>query len=253
MVVQHNITSMNANRNLSVVGNRLAKASEKLSSGYRINRAADDAAGLAISEKLRAEVRGLQRASKNAQDGISAIQTVEGVMDAMHEIAQRARELKVQQSTDQKLTDRAKISTELAQLASEFQKIGSQVQFNKNKVNTLNSLTLQVGAYGNETMAVSTTFPSSLDKSSIATIDNAISTLSTARSNLGAIQNRLEFRVKALDNAAENVSSAESRIRDTDMADEMTRFSKENILQQAATSMLAQANQANQGVLSLLQ
>lgn len=253
MVVQHNITSMNANRNLSVVGNRLAKASEKLSSGYRINRAADDAAGLAISEKLRAEVRGLQRASKNAQDGISAIQTVEGVMDAMHEIAQRARELKVQQSTDDKLTDRDKISTELAQLASEFKTIGSQVQFNHKSVKTLGSLKLQVGAYSSETMSVSTTFPASLDKRTISSIDKAISDLSTARSNLGAIQNRLEFRVKALDNAAENVSAAESRIRDTDMADEMTRFSKENILQQAATSMLAQANQANQGVLSLLQ
>ncbi|MBQ8086694.1 MAG: flagellin [Lachnospiraceae bacterium] len=254
MVVQHNITSMNANRNLGIVGGNLQKASEKLSSGYRINRAGDDAAGLAISEKMRSQVRGLQRASDNAADGISAIQTAEGVMDAQHQIAQRARELLVQYKNSAVLTstDKAKISTELSQLVEEFSRIVTQTEFNKVKVGSISG-NLQVGANSGQTISIKASFVTTLTTTSIANIDNIIGSVSTNRATLGAKQNRLEYTIKVLDNSAENLSAAESRIRDTDMAEEMTKFSKENILQQAATSMLSQANQANQGVLSLLQ
>jgi len=257
MVVQHNIQSMNANRNLGIVGTNLSKASEKLASGYRINRAADDAAGLAISEKMRAQVRGLQRASDNAQDGISLIQTAEGAMDAQHQILQRARELAVQYANSAVLTstDQTKIDTELTQLASEFARINSVTTFNGKKIFTeVNGKKLQVGADsgGKNIITISLSKTTWTKSTSIKNIDTAISSLSTARAKLGAQQNRLEYTIKVVDNTAENMASAESRIRDTDMADEMTRFSKENILQQAATSMLAQANQANQGVLSLL-
>lgn len=277
MIVQHNITSMNANRQLGIVGNNLAKSTEKLSSGYRINRAADDAAGLAISEKMRAQVRGLNRASDNAQDGISLIQTAEGAMDQQHAILQRARELVVQAGNTGVLDDGKtsgsgdddfqKIQDELNELEKEFTRINNQTEFNKKKLldGTYTNQYLQVGANDGQGITVNiakTTWTapdvtggaagkgSSLLK---ANIDVAIKSVTTERSKLGAIQNRLEYTVKVDDNTAENMQAAESRIRDTDMADEMTRFSKESILQQAATSMLAQANQANQGVLSLLQ
>ena len=272
MIVQHNITSMNANRQLGIVGGNLAKSTEKLSSGYRINRAADDAAGLAISEKMRAQVRGLNRASDNAQDGISLIQTAEGAMDQQHAILQRARELVVQASNSGVLDkdsddDFQKIQDELNELQKEFTRINEQTEFNKKKLldGTYTKQYLQVGANDNQGISVTInktdwTAPdvtrgaagsgSTLLKDNI---DKAIKSVTTERSKLGAIQNRLEYTVKVDDNTAENMQAAESRIRDTDMADEMTRFSKESILQQAATSMLAQANQANQGVLSLLQ
>ena len=277
MIVQHNITSMNANRQLGIVGNNLAKSTEKLSSGYRINRAADDAAGLAISEKMRAQVRGLNRASDNAQDGISLIQTAEGAMDQQHAILQRARELVVQAGNTGVLDDGRtsgsgdddfqKIQDELNELQKEFTRINEQTEFNKKKLldGTYTDQYLQVGANDNQGISVTInktdwTAPtvtggaagsaSTLLKDNI---DEAIKSVTTERSKLGAIQNRLEYTVKVDDNTAENMQAAESRIRDTDMADEMTRFSKESILQQAATSMLAQANQANQGVLSLLQ
>lgn len=277
MIVQHNITSMNANRQLGIVGNNLAKSTEKLSSGYRINRAADDAAGLAISEKMRAQVRGLNRASDNAQDGISLIQTAEGAMDQQHAILQRARELVVQAGNTGVLDDGKtsgsgdddfqKIQDELNELQKEFTRINEQTEFNKKKLldGTYTDQYLQVGANDDQGISVTInktdwTAPtvtggaagsdSSLLKDNI---DEAIKSVTTERSKLGAIQNRLEYTVKVDDNTAENMQAAESRIRDTDMADEMTRFSKESILQQAATSMLAQANQANQGVLSLLQ
>ena len=271
MIVQHNITSMNANRQLGIVGNSLAKSTEKLSSGYRINRAADDAAGLAISEKMRAQVRGLNRASDNAQDGISLIQTAEGAMDQQHAILQRARELVVQGSNTGVLettagTDQQKIQDELNELAKEFERINTDTEFNKKKLldGTYKSQYFQVGANENQGISVSIdkvawTAPTldATGKNTSASlkenIDKAITAVTTQRSKLGAVQNRLEYTVKVDDNTAENLQSAESRIRDTDMADEMTRFSKESILQQAATSMLAQANQANQGVLSLLQ
>ena len=277
MIVQHNITSMNANRQLGIVGNNLAKSTEKLSSGYRINRAADDAAGLAISEKMRAQVRGLNRASDNAQDGISLIQTAEGAMDQQHAILQRARELVVQAGNTGVLDDGKtsgsgdddfqKIQDELDELAKEFARINDQTEFNKKKLlnGSYKDQYLQVGANDNQGISVTinmTTWNAPnvtgnlVGKGSTLlkeNIDNAIKSVTTERSKLGAVQNRLEYTVKVDDNTAENMQAAESRIRDTDMADEMTRFSKESILQQAATSMLAQANQANQGVLSLLQ
>ena len=267
MIVQHNIASMNANRQLGIVGNNLSKATEKLSSGYRINRAADDAAGLSISEKMRGQIRGLNRASDNAQDGISLIQTAEGAMDQQHAILQRARELAVQAANDTNVTaDRTAISEELDQLKQEFDRITSQTEFNTQKLcdGTFTGKKFQVGANSGQTITVSISKTSMTDiKGSVASnanataaikkIDDNITNLSKTRSKLGAIQNRLEYTVKNDDNAAENIQNAESRIRDVDMADEMTRFSKESILQQAATSMLAQANQQNQGVLSLLQ
>lgn len=277
MIVQHNITSMNANRQLGIVGNNLAKSTEKLSSGYRINRAADDAAGLAISEKMRAQVRGLNRASDNAQDGISLIQTAEGAMDQQHAILQRARELVVQagntgvlddgQTSGSGDDDFQKIQDELNELQKEFTRINEQTEFNKKKLldGTYTDQYLQVGANDDQGISVTinkTDWTAPTVTGGVAgsgsnllkdNIDEAIKSVTTERSKLGAIQNRLEYTVKVDDNTAENMQAAESRIRDTDMADEMTRFSKESILQQAATSMLAQANQANQGVLSLLQ
>lgn len=277
MIVQHNITSMNANRQLGIVGNNLAKATEKLASGYRVNRAADDAAGLAISEKMRAQVRGLNRASDNAQDGISLIQTAEGAMDQQHAILQRARELVVQASNSGVLDggegdndkvnedDFVKIQDELNELKKEYERISEQTEFNKKTLldGNYTSQYLQVGANEGQGITVTInevewdltdlTHEGADNSKSITEVDNMIKKVTTERSKLGAIQNRLEYTVKVDDNTAENLQSAESRIRDTDMADEMTRFSKESILQQAATSMLAQANQANQGVLSLLQ
>lgn len=269
MIVQHNITSMNANRQLGIVGKNLAKATEKLSSGYRINRAADDAAGLAISEKMRSQVRGLQRASKNAQDGISMIQTAEGALEQQHAILQRARELVVQGSNSAVLDDASgdyeKINEELTQLQEEFTQITGTTQFNKKQLlnGDVNDAYLQVGANKDQGIKIKISevkwdgvtlgAVGATNSAELTGIDDKIKEISGKRSYLGAMQNRLEYRIKVDENAAENLQSAESTIRDTDMADEMTRFSKESILQQAATSMLSQANQANQGVLSLLQ
>ena len=391
MIVQHNITSMNANRQLGIVGNNLAKSTEKLSSGYRINRAADDAAGLAISEKMRAQVRGLNRASDNAQDGISLIQTAEGAMDQQHAILQRTRELLVQASNSGVLdgtaeNDFQKIQDEIDTLKSEYERINTDTESNRKKLldGSYKDQYLQLGAnnaqgidvtikttawdeklylskttedkagtatgqvsnktqngkiadndkkvvyeYNKDIFTVEATkkvndvtftstdgtnysatlagktytkdeldnalkgdtkddiakllgYTSAVDALKTDTgyakkltdakatysvtnvdgkaisglldnVDTMIKNVTTERSKLGAVQNRLEYTVKVDDNTAENLQSAESRIRDTDMADEMTRFSKESILQQAATSMLAQANQSNQGVLSLLQ
>jgi flagellin len=260
---------MNANRQLGIVGNNLTKATEKLSSGYKINRAADDAAGLSISEKMRTQVRGLNRASDNAQDGISLVQTAEGALGEQHAILQRARELIVQGSNTAVLEtgddkDVQKINDELQELQKEFNRINSQTQFNKKNLldGTYTNQFLQVGANKGQgiTLDISAsdwTAPTlggtgATNSNYLSDIDSKIDSVSKIRSKLGAVQNRLEYTVKVDDNTAENLQSAESRIRDTDMADEMTRFSKENILQQAATSMLAQANQSNQGVLSLL-
>lgn len=271
MIIQHNITSMNANRQLGLVGGNLAKATEKLASGYRVNRAADDAAGLAISEKMRAQVRGLNRASDNAQDGISMIQTAEGAMEQQDAILQRARELVVQASNSGVLNkgdaddDFQKINDELEKLGEEFTRINTDTEFNKKKLldGSYTGQYLQIGANEAQGLTVDitevtwdayqVTEDGSANSGLLTTIDAKLEEVNTQRSKLGAIQNRLEYAVKVDDNSAENLQSAESRIRDTDMADEMTRFSKESILQQAATSMLAQANQANQGVLSLLQ
>ncbi len=271
MIVQHNITSMNANRQLGLVGNSLAKSTEKLASGYRVNRAADDAAGLAISEKMRAQVRGLNRASDNAQDGISMIQTAEGAMDQQHAILQRARELVVQASNSGVLNkgdvddDFKKINDELGKLGEEFERINTDTEFNKKKLldGSYTGQYLQIGANKEQGIevtiekiawqALEVTEDGKANSALLETVDGVLESVSNQRSMLGAIQNRLEYTVKVDDNTAENLQSAESRIRDTDMAEEMTRYAKDNILQQAATSMLAQANQANQGVLSLLQ
>ena len=270
MVVQHNITSMNANRQLGIVTSNVAKATEKLASGYRVNKAADDAAGLAISEKMRAQVRGLTRASDNAQDGISVIQTAEGAMDTQTQILQRARELVVQAANSAVLksgsdSDFDKIQKELDQLSQEFNRVNSVTEFNKKKLlnGSYSNQYLQVGANSGQHIRITISKVSmsaisvtggkgSVISKEITKIDSILGKVSAQRARLGAQQNRLEYTIKNDDNAAENLQAAESRIRDTDMAEEMTRFSKENILQQAATSMLAQANQATQGVMSLL-
>ena len=270
MIVQHNMTAMNANRQLGISTSALAKSTEKLSSGYRINRAGDDAAGLSISEKMRSQIRGLDKASTNAQDGISAIQVAEGALNETHSILQRMNELATQAANDTNTeTDREAIKAEIDQLVSEIDRIQSTTQFN-----TMNLLdgdftgkNLQVGALSGQVIAISignmdatTLGVNSLSVDSNAnagaamtSIQTAIEKVSTQRSDLGAIQNRLEHTIANLDTTSENTSAAESRIRDVDMAKEMVTYSKNNILAQAGQSMLAQANQANQGVLSLLQ
>ena len=275
MVVQHNLTAANTNRQLGITTNGLQKSTEKLSSGYKINRAADDAAGLSISEKMRNQIRGLNKASDNAQDGISLVQTAEGALNEVHSMLQRMSELAVQASNGTNATqDRTALDNEVQQLKTEIERVGATTQFNKMDIlagdfSSNNEKTLQVGANQNQviTIAISTltsTVGSALDdqvkvgtasaaQSSISIIQNSITSLSALRSKLGALQNRLEHTVANLDNISENTQSAESRIRDTDMAEEMVQYSKNNILQQAGQSMLAQANQANQGVLSLLQ
>lgn len=275
MIVQHNMSAMNANRMLGITNSSLAKSTEKLSSGYKINRAADDAAGLSISEKMRNQIRGLNKASDNAQDGISLVQTAEGALNEVHSMLQRMSELAVQASNGTNATqDRTALDNEVQQLKTEIERVGTTTQFNKMDILTgefssNNEKTLQVGANQDQVItiaisALTSTVGSALDatvkvgtasaaQSSITIIQNSITNLSALRSKLGALQNRLEHTVANLDNISENTQSAESRIRDTDMAEEMVQYSKNNILQQAGQSMLAQANQANQGVLSLLQ
>lgn len=275
MVVQHNLTAANTNRQLGITTNGLQKSTEKLSSGYKINRAADDAAGLSISEKMRNQIRGLNKASDNAQDGISLVQTAEGALNEVHSMLQRMSELAVQASNGTNASqDRTALDNEVQQLKTEIERVGTTTQFNKMDILTgefssNNEKALQVGANQNQVItiaisALTSTVGSALDgtvkvdtasaaQSSITIIQNSITNLSALRSKLGALQNRLEHTVANLDNISENTQSAESRIRDTDMAEEMVQYSKNNILQQAGQSMLAQANQANQGVLSLLQ
>ena len=271
MVVQHNLTAANTNRQLGITTNGLQKSTEKLSSGYKINRAADDAAGLSISEKMRNQIRGLNKASDNAQDGISLVQTAEGALNEVHSMLQRMSELAVQASNDTNQTvDRAALQSEVKQLQQEINRVADTTQFNKQNIlnGDFQNKNLQVGANAGQSIGVSitgikTTCTDALNGTSVDTYANAqaaitniqtsITALSTQRSTLGAIQNRLEHTTANLDNISENTQSAESRIRDTDMAEEMVQYSKNNILQQAGQSMLAQANQANQGVLSLLQ
>lgn len=269
MVVQHNLSAANTNRQLGITTNGLQKSTEKLSSGYKINRAADDAAGLSISEKMRNQIRGLNKASDNAQDGISLVQTAEGALNEVHSMLQRMSELAVQAANDTNQTvDKNALEAEVTQLQTEIRRVGSTTQFNKMNIldGTFTAKNLQVGANANQTISVSisaltgvtsealaTHVSGAAAQSAITSIQSSITKLSTLRSKLGAIQNRLEHTVANLDNISENTQSAESRIRDTDMAEEMVQYSKNNILQQAGQSMLAQANQANQGVLSLLQ
>lgn len=275
MVVQHNLTAANTNRQLGITTSGLQKSTEKLSSGYKINRAADDAAGLSISEKMRNQIRGLNKASDNAQDGISLVQTAEGALNEVHSMLQRMSELSVQAANGTNdTTDRSSINDEIQQLKTEIKRVGSTTQFNKMNIldgtfSTHANKLLQVGANANQTIVididalqsvVGSSLASNLKtetatnaQSAIGVVQNSIERLSKLRSKLGAVQNRLEHTVANLDNISENTQSSESRIRDTDMAEEMVQYSKNNILQQAGQSMLAQANQANQGVLSLLQ
>lgn len=297
MIVQHNMQSMNTNRMLAITNSNLSKSSEKLASGYRINRAGDDAAGLSISEKMRGQIRGLNQASSNAQDGISLIQTAEGALQEIHSVIQRMRELTVQASNDTNVSaDRFAIAKEVAALASEIDRIASQTEFNTIKLldGSFNTKYLQVGANSSQKIVFSisrvTSSALGISASMIAnsiysgvskivvgcntvatlgsltagkqgskinslidTVNKALEFVSAQRSELGSLQNRLEHTIANADNISENLQSAESRIRDVDMAKEMVSYSKDNILQQAAQSMLAQANQSKQGVLSLLQ
>lgn len=296
MIVQHNMTAANTNRQLGITNSNLQKSSEKLSSGYRINRAGDDAAGLSISEKMRGQIRGLEQASTNAQDGISLIQTAEGALNEVHACIQRMRELTVQAANDTNVSaDRYAIAKEVAALASEIDRIASQTEFNTMKLldGSFTQKNLQVGANTDQKIEVNIGAIDStalgIDAGTIAdaiysgvtgisagdgsltagtqltdggvgsdittlidTVNSALEFVSAQRSELGAYQNRLEHTIANADNTAENLQASESRIRDVNMADEMVSYSKDGILQQAAQSMLAQANQSTQGVLSLL-
>lgn len=271
------MASANTNRQLGITTGNLSKSTEKLSSGYRINRAGDNAAGLSISEKMRAQIRGLNQASTNAQDGISLIQTAEGALQETHSILQRMRELAVQASNATNVTaDRQAIAKEVRALTSEITRIAKQTEFNTMKLlsgsfrdkhfqvgaNNGQSIKLTIGNMSAHSLGITSNIAKTISSPSseyatisrtISTINQAITQVSTQRSKLGALQNRLEHTIANADNTAENLQAAESRIRDVDMAEEMVNYSKNSILQQAAQSMLAQANQSTQGVLSLLQ
>ncbi len=302
MVVQHNLTAMNSNRMLGVNTSSQAKTTEKLSSGYKINRAADDAAGLSISEKMRRQIRGLTQASANAQDGISCVQTAEGALNEVHDMLQRMNELAVKGETGTLASvDRSYIQAEIKQLMTEVNRVASTTTFNEQ--NLLNGdfkgKGLQVGAEAGQHITITiekmsmeglaakaknvkwkndkgtdisvkaedvikrfkddfkvedeATYAKSNDFASLnAFVKSALQTVSQQRSDLGAVQNRLEHTIANLDNVVENTTAAESRIRDTDMATTMVKYANNNILAQAGQAMLAQANQVNQGVLSLL-
>ena len=268
MRINQNIGAFNAYRNLSVTNSQMGKSLEKLSSGFRINRAADDASGLARSEGLRAEIRGTQVAVRNAQDGVSVVQTAEGALDEVHGILQRMRELAV--SAANGTSDGKAEQAEINELRNELTAIGTRTTFNGESVfsataknfhvgagssTTANRISVTTGTLSAAALTVNSFDVSTSDETAaaaVATIDAAIKSVSTTRSSLGAAQNRLESTVRNLSVAAENLSAAESRIRDTDMAQEMVQFTRAQILQQAGTAMLAQANQAPQSVLSLL-
>lgn len=272
MVVQHNMRAMNSNRMLAVNTQTQAKSTEKLSSGYKINRAADDAAGLAISEKMRRQIRGLTQASTNAQDGISCVQTAEGALNEVHDMLQRMNELAVKAANGTNQSeDQSYINKEVQQLISEIDRVATTTTFNNKALldGSFTSVGLQVGAENASAqtikfaiasmdstgLSISAVSCASSDaaKNTIDKVKAAITALSNQRADLGAIQNRLEHTINNLDNVVENTTSAESRIRDTDMATEMVKYANNQILAQAGQAMLAQSNQANQGVLSLLQ
>lgn len=272
MVVQHNLTAMNSNRMLGLTTKTQAKSTEKLSSGYKVNRAADDAAGLAISEKMRRQIRGLTQASANAQDGISAVQTAEGAINEVHDMLQRMNELAVKSANGTNQSeDQSYIDSEVSALISEIDRVANSTTFNEQKLldGNFSGKNLQVGSenatnnlitlnitgvsasiIGVDSVTVST---QATAQGAIDTIKAALTSVNKMRSDLGAVQNRLEHTINNLDNVVENTTAAESQIRDTDMATEMVRYSNNQILAQAGQAMLAQSNQANQGVLSLLQ
>ncbi|QOY37010.1 flagellin Hag [Anaerobacillus isosaccharinicus] len=276
MIINHNLNAMNSHRQMGMNVNATGKAMEKLSSGLRINRAGDDAAGLAISEKMRGQIRGLDQASRNSQDGISLIQTAEGALNETHAILQRMRELAVQSANDTNTdSDRGELQKEFDELAKEITRIADNTEFNtKPLVDGTGSFTFHIGANegqnitlaidamdattlavgtgaGEATVGIDISTQGGAD-AAITLVNSAIETVSAQRSNLGAVQNRLEHTIKNLDNAAENLQAAESRVRDVDMAKEMMEFTRANILNQASQAMLAQANQQPQSVLQLL-
>ena len=265
--IQNNVEAFGAHRRLVDSSTRMAKSMERLSSGYRINRGGDDAAGLGISERMRAQQRGLGQAQRNIQDGISLVQTAEGNLNEVHAMLQRVRELAVQyRNGSLSTTDRTAIQGEVTQLAAEIERIGTSAQFNGIKLlETSNqTVTFQVGAQDGDTIAVamislgesvgpSYATLSLTDAADITQIDNAINAISGQRATLGGIQNRLEHSLQAAGAYQENLIAAESRIRDVDMAAEMVQYTKYSILAQAGQAMLAQANQAPASVLSLLQ
>ncbi|MCQ4089317.1 MULTISPECIES: flagellin [unclassified Exiguobacterium] len=273
MIINHNLNAMNAHRNMTANTVNSGKSMEKLSSGLRINRAGDDAAGLAISEKMRGQIRGLDQASRNAQDGISLIQTAEGALNETHSILQRMRELSVQSSNDTNTNeDRAELQKEVAELTSEVSRIANNTEFNTKTLmsggfsasgsglkfhigaNATQNIELKISnmtATGLGVDAVDISTQAGAD-AAITTVNTAIKTVSSERSRLGATQNRLEHTINNLNVGSENLQAAESRVRDVDMAKEMMSFTKNNILNQAAQAMLAQANQQPQAVLQLL-
>jgi flagellin len=277
MRINHNIASLNTYRQLTINNTAGSKSLEKLSSGYRINRAGDDAAGLAISEKMRGQIRGLNQAERNAQDAISLIQTAEGALNETHSILQRMRELAVQAASDTNTKiDREELQKEIEQLLEEIDRISTDTEFNTMTLlngdysTEASALTFQVGANSEQVVSIQlndmsattglvlTTSTVNLETRTDATtaidnIDDAIKKVSSERAKLGAMQNRLEHTINNLGTTAENLTASESRIRDVDMAKEMMEFTKNSILQQAATAMLAQANNQPQVVLQLLQ
>ena len=274
MIINNNIAALNTHRQMGQVSGNASNSMEKLSSGMRINRGADDAAGLSISEKMRGQIRGLEQASKNSQDAVSLIQTADGALNETHAVLQRMRELTVQAANDtNSAEERAAIGGELTQLTATIQDIADTTQFNGQKLldgsaGNMGVLTIQSGANSLETLSLdlnnanlTTTLANlgTVDVSTAAssataldTIDAAIQTVSDGRAYTGAVQNRLDYTINNLNASAENTQAAESRIRDVDMAKEMMNLTKNNILTQASQAMLAQANQAPQAVLQLL-
>jgi len=271
MVVQHNLTAMNSNRQLGVTTASQAKSTEKLSSGYKINRAADDAAGLSISEKMRRQIKGLTQSVANAQDGVSCVQTAEGALGEVHDMLQRMNELAIKAANDTlQSVDKEYIQSEISALSSEIDRVAETTTFNEqnllngdfaagkkvqvgSEVNANNQITITIAQMNvAEITSAGTLDVTTSAGATVATIKTAIQAVSQQRSDLGAVQNRLEHTINNLNNVIENTTAAESAIRDTDMASEMVKYSNNNILSQAGQAMLAQANQANQGVLSLL-
>ena len=265
--IQHNISAMNAHNNLNNSQNRLGKALEKLSTGYRINRAADDAAGLAISQSMRAQIAGFNQAYRNSEQGNSMVQTAEGAIDEVHTILTRMKELAVQSSSDTVSDDdRAHLNEEYGKLKSELDRIDTNTTFNSNNLfGNATALEVQTGINTGETISLD--FSDQVDSTTLsigtidtrtnadtelAAIDTAIDTVSGTRAKLGALQNQIEHGMVNLKAVIENMTSAESVIRDADMADAMGEFTKQSILVQAGTAMLAQANQSTQSVLQLL-
>jgi flagellin len=263
--IQNNVEAFNAHRNLASVSAKVSESMERLSSGYRINRAADDAAGLAISEKMRAQIRGLTQAQRNSQDGVSLVQTAEGALQTVHSMLQRVRELAVQYKNGTlSAGNQSAIQSEVLQLASEIERIGSTTKFNGIcLLNTGGTVSFQVGSNDGEQIGVATislggasgvgsTYYDLTSATAVSNIDAAIDNVSAERATLGAVQNRLQYSLDNVGIYQENLVSAESRIRDVDMAAETVNLTKNQILTQAGTAMLAQANQAGLGVLSLL-